>query len=1384
MNALSVFPILLLTPALLLAQSPRSLRPDILVTDSLNVGGHSEWLLELNSGEHARVSVCQTKIDVAARLTGDDGTPPVEQDEYDIGNDCEELSWTASQSSRWHVSVRPVKAGAKGQYTIKFRIRRATDADHATWEAVVANARVRLAVTTGAFQSLDRLISDSLTLNERRFSDDREGWARHLNETAAFLEDHALTGLAMPIMEHAIEVMESAAAADTNGLARAHHSLGAMREKLRLLSKAQESFSRAVDLWQRRGMASLRELAVDLNRLATVLVELGLYEEAGSNFELSLQTFRRMSAVDTLELARAINNLGSHFVRLARFAEAESLFKEALAKKEGVLGLKDERLSTEVNNLAEVYRRLGRLDEAERLYQRLIVLLADVPEKRRLVTAIGNLALLRADQGQIAEALQAFEHSLAVTSDERGDQLMRAWVRNNRAEVLFSLGRYSEADADARAALEIRRRALPPAAVEIADSLSTLAKVMRANGAFEKAVAFYKEAVGIRRAVLGALHPDVAITLNDLATTHMELAHFDVAHLLLVEAIDIYRHTLPPEGHPWLTAAITNKGIVLKELGQASEAESLLLRSLREREAVVGESTLELGATLNALATLYEDQGRFRDALVLEQRALALAEKFLPPSHPQIAGTLQNMGSIEESQGRLDAAEQFYRRSAKMLEGTPAAKHPNRASVLDHIAHLVLLKGAIDEAADLYRQSADIRAETLAPDHPDNALSAEHSAGIAFVRHQDADAETWLRKALSIREAAYGLQHPTVSGTLASLAILLDQMGRNAESVTYVDRAVSILDGAAVEPGRRATLYALRAHQLERNGNSEAARVTLRQAIAVAETLRQNVGGSEETQAAFFTGYAEIYHRMVALEVMTGHLDAAVQHSEARRARVLADQLLSDRANWREGIPAGLRATLQAREARAKARLASAQRRLRAVDANTLPVAVEHVHAAEQEFRTVYEEIRNASPRWDVHAPVDLPPLSTLIRRVAPAGAAVLLYDLGEDDGVAFWLSSSGPKAYRLEIDERAAKTLGIRPGPLTGPIAASLLTGRDNAGKGGIVELLASPRRGVRRVGSSDIALPDQLAALWQVLIPSDIRRELLAMKDVVVVPDGALTLLPFEALVVERRSGEISYWLDRGPVIQYAPSLASLDAISRRKRPNEVSASDTPFLSLSGVIYDSLSSNGGMWPPLAASVTESNAFVRAAKPARVQLLQQRMATESAVRRAAPGKRIVHLATHAMPPDTSSGLDGGIVLAVGRNERSSIDDDGMLQLHELYELPLKAAWLTVLSACETNVGRPVAGEGVFALSRAALVAGSYSVIASQWSVDDRSTGQLFTSFFTATLPRKPTGDLTIARALRDSRRMIRKTKAWSDPYYWAPFVFIGPTLPTSDLRQ
>ncbi len=143
---------------------------------------------------------------------------------------------------------------------------------------------------------------------------------------------------------------------------------------------------------------------------------------------------------------------------------------------------------------------------------------------------------------------------------------------------------------------------------------------------------------------------------------------------------------------------------------------------------------------------------------------------------------------------------------------------------------------------------------------------------------------------------------------------------------------------------------------------------------------------------------------------------------------------------------------------------------------------------------------------------------------------------------------------------------------------------------------------------------------------------------------------------------------------------------------------------------------------------------------------------------------------THAiLDGDVPGIMEPALVLSLV-GDRS--DNDGFLTMSEVFGLDLRRADLVVLSACQTALGQgkePVAGEGMTGLTRAFMYAGARSVLGSLWVVEDASTSLLVQSFF-----RHLREGRSKAEALNLAKRELRANPAYSNPFYWAPFVLVG----------
>jgi CHAT domain-containing protein len=311
------------------------------------------------------------------------------------------------------------------------------------------------------------------------------------------------------------------------------------------------------------------------------------------------------------------------------------------------------------------------------------------------------------------------------------------------------------------------------------------------------------------------------------------------------------------------------------------------------------------------------------------------------------------------------------------------------------------------------------------------------------------------------------------------------------------------------------------------------------------------------------------------------------------------------------------------------------------------------------------------------------------------------------------------------------------------------------------------------RRVGSR---LDQELIAPIRGLISPAVTR-------LVVVPDGALNTIPFEAL--SRANGSQTRLLLEDWTISYSPSATVLVALSRQPPPapfgkDLIVFADPDLGRPAGGdrrdVWRSYEEEGLGIGELPHTAQEARLIARVVSGAEV--LTGAAASEREAKHGPLGRfRILHFATHGLASERHPSRSA-LVLAVGEND----PEDGLLQAREIARLRL-ASDLVVLSGCRTGRGRLLSGEGVLGLARAFFAAGSRAVIASLWDVHDERTARFMEAFY-----RRLAAGASKGEALRQAKlESLRGGGEASSPRDWAAFVLIGDaggTVPLSARRE
>jgi len=450
---------------------------------------------------------------------------------------------------------------------------------------------------------------------------------------------------------------------------------------------------------------------------------------------------------------------------------------------------------------------------------------------------------------------------------------------------------------------------------------------------------------------------------------------------------------------------------------------------------------------------------------------------------------------------------------------------------------------------------------------------------------------------------------------------------------------------------------------------------------------------------------AGLYQRAVQLEIKLHHDELAFELSERARARTFLDQLGNSRINLKNHMAGDF----SKREDRLRKQNISLERQLGQELAKAGPeVDPEGIRSLQSRLVVVRKEYADAISDLKLASPEYASFLS-----ISPLTLKDAQRQLSPDvTVVSYFTTRDLTLAFVITKDSFHVSKLSVTEPELSWAVATLL-----------------------------DFSGPNDAPALerlhkWLIApIKSHLKTPVLA-----IVPHGVLHDLPFAALTSDGQ-----HYLADSYSLFLLPSVSVLPYIRGRAKPvgNKVLV---------------LANNGEEgFPQLSYAYKEAEAVgsLFDSKP-----ILGDAATATVLRTHAGDFGIVHVIAHidheGQNPEFSR-----LILGQGK------DKEGPLELDQVLGLDLRKTSLVVLSGCQSQKGKRSRGDDVTGLSRAFIYAGSPSVVASLWSVDDEATQQLMIAFYTHLKE-----GFSKAAALRSAQMDVRQK--FPQPYYWAGFVLMG----------
>jgi CHAT domain-containing protein/tetratricopeptide (TPR) repeat protein len=828
------------------------------------------------------------------------------------------------------------------------------------------------------------------------------------------------------------------------------------------------------------------------------------------------------------------------------------------------------------------------------------------------------------------------------------------------------------------------------------------------------------------------------------------------------------------------------RGYIAGGLGVIEKAVAEISRSV-ELSRATGNRRGE-GLALTALGLSQSLSGNEDHALVMHREAVEIFRKIGDKQSEAIA--VNGLGQVYENLTEYATALENYEQALRLFQDEGSLDFASVTTF--NVARAYRLMGDLKHALEYYQKCLILSRSAKKVRTEANALN-EVAAIYATLGNREKTISQY-RRILRFYDAISDRRQQAIA--LNNLGDSYVRFGETQQALVSYNQALSLSRQLGDKGVLISSLYNLARAQRD-VGALEPALSNIEQSIGIIEDVRKNVASSD-FRASYFSGVHNHYDLWidVLMQLDRRRLDhkfaaAALLASEKARARSLLDMVTAVRADIRSGVAPQILS--RERELQSLLR-AHAQYQMELSISGKDAAETEDVARQVNQLRTEYQELESQlvdqTPRLQRLAPSALSSLEEIQDQLRDSDTVLLEYALGDERSYLWEVTANSLRSY--ELPSRSVLEAAGRE-------VYKLLTARQAVGENIDGDYQA-------KVESSDRLYHEKALELSQLLLGQV--QEHLGSKRLIIVSEGMLQYIPFDALPAPLPKSVESTAIDAGPAgvdsqplitnheIVFLPSVSTLAAIRNKKHemgssekvvavltdpvfsnsddrvenrtPSSVIASkpDPVSSQLAVRAIEGAARRGG--PIRLAHAAEEADAILAAAPRGAGMVASGFdaSRETAMGSRVGEYRILHFATHGFLNTERPELSGIVLSMLNRNGSKT---NGFMSLQDIYHLDLSAD-VVVLSACDTALGKDVKGEGLVGLTHGFMAAGARSVVSSLWKVDDRATAVLMANFYKAMLE----DGLPPSAALRSAKQKVRQEKAWEAPYFWAGFELQG----------
>ncbi|MBI9067432.1 MAG: CHAT domain-containing protein [Salinivirgaceae bacterium] len=873
-------------------------------------------------------------------------------------------------------------------------------------------------------------------------------------------------------------------------------------------------------------------------------------------------------------------------------------------------------------------------------------------------------------------------------------------------------------------------------------------KAIFANLNHDEALHIIEKAIDTSISYLDSNNLYLAHAYNFIGIIYERKSNDDKALYYYKLSLDIRLNSLG-ENHLDVADSYYNMGIIFRRKDQLALSHEYYMKTLHIYNQLLPEKHKFNANLYNEIGILYIEKKDYKMALKYLIKSLDINKSIYGDEHHLLGAAYLNIGTIYQGQEEYETALEYYFKALRIYKKEYHSS-VNLAIVYSNISMIYLATDQIDLALEYVQKCSKISKTIFGENHI-------HTLGTYIIQGQLYTEKKEFNLAIAYYQKAIyaNLNIKSDSGSTFHLPAMTNYVDQNILINALMDLADIYSDSTAFSPSIENKNYVLKLYQMSDTVMTQTRTIFNKQ--------------SDKIMLSLITEY--IYNKAIDMCLQLDSLNLAFEYSEKNKAMVLQTSMANANAMQFAGIPDSL---LQ-QENDLQQNIALYTQKLAEEPDSTQEVLLSNnLFTANR----IYEKlIANFETNYKDYYAIKHDNKIVSVQEIQNSlndKTCMVSYFTADN---AIYISSISKNSFKLiKVDkpDNFEKQVAL--------FQKAILT-------------------------KNNIIYTNYGEKLYKTLFPENSIAQ--DIENLVLIPDGALTTIPFEVLLNNNEeylikdynisyaySANLWYQKQNKPTktydydfLAFAPVFADGSTAGTTLRTRSM------FAEMDSLAYatDSIATRGNMLngeqitalPATESEVTDIfNLYKKRHKKALVKthaLANEVFAKSDTL----SNSKIIHIATHGFVNKEKPELSG-ILLAQNTNlsKHENIDsvgikyeykqegEDGILYSGEIYNLNLNAD-LVVLSACETGLGQIKQGEGVIGLTRALMYAGADNLMVSLWKVSDESTDKLMVDFYTKMLKDKK-NKKSYSQLLRKAKLEMIDDGTYSHPYYWSPFVLIG----------